>query len=125
MPWSLLVVDDVEEMRLMVRYAMDTDPRWSVVAEAADGVTAIELARHHQPDVVLLDLEMPWMSGAECLPYIQKAAPASHIVIWTVEPNSKRAASARDLGVLAVLDKWNTPASLLPSVLGEVVPAFA
>jgi DNA-binding NarL/FixJ family response regulator len=123
MPWSLLVVDDVEEMRVLVRVAMGTDERWTVVGEAPDGVTAIDLAGEHQPDLVLLDLEMPWLSGPESVPYILRAAPGTHIVIWTVEPNSRRAASARELGVVAVLDKWNTPASRLPAVLAGLLPA--
>jgi len=70
-----------------------------------------------QPDVVLLDLEMPWMSGAECLPHIRRASPGTSVVIWTVEPEGRRAASAKDLGAVAVFDKGRTPATLLPEEL--------
>jgi DNA-binding NarL/FixJ family response regulator len=119
---SIIVVDDVEEMRLMVRIALANDERWNVVAEAANGMDAIDAAEREQPDVVLLDLEMPWMSGAECMPRIQVVAPHTRVVIWTVEPEGPRARSAMELGAVAVLDKGRTPPTLLPAELDALLP---
>ena len=118
---SVLVVDDIDDMRYLVVWAIGNDDRFDVVAEAADGATAVDLARDHQPDVVLLDLEMPWMSGAECLPLIRRAAPGAVVVIWTVEPTGRRAASALELGAVAVLDKAHTPASVVPDRLAALL----
>jgi CheY-like chemotaxis protein len=118
---SIIVVDDVDEMRLMVRIALSSGERWRVVAEAANGMEAIEAAEREQPDVVLLDLEMPWMSGAECLPQIRRVSPNTAVVIWTVEPAGPRAKSAIDLGAVAVLDKGRTPATLLPDELDALL----
>jgi DNA-binding NarL/FixJ family response regulator len=119
---SIIVVDDVEEMRLMVRIALSSGERWRVVGEAANGMEAIEASERERPDVVLLDLEMPWMSGAECLPQIRKVSPETAVVIWTVEPDGPRAKSAIDLGAVAVLDKGRTPATLLPDELDALLP---
>jgi chemotaxis response regulator CheB len=118
---SIVIVDDVEEMRVMVRFALSIDDRWRVVAEAANGMEAIEAAEREHPDVVLLDLEMPWMSGAECLPLIKRASPSTTVVIWTVEPEGRRAASAKELGAIAVFDKARIPATLLPEELYALV----
>jgi DNA-binding NarL/FixJ family response regulator len=118
---SIIVVDDVEEMRLMVRIALSSGERWRVVGEASNGMEAIEASERERPDVVLLDLEMPWMSGAECLPQIRKVSPETAVVIWTVEPEGARAKSAIDLGAVAVLDKGRTPATLLPDELDALL----
>ena len=54
-----------------------------VVAEAADGATAVELARRHQPDLVVLDLVMPGQGGLDALPAIRAGAPGAAIVLLT------------------------------------------
>jgi DNA-binding NarL/FixJ family response regulator len=116
-PRSIIVVDDVDDMRLMVRVALAQTTAWQLVAEASNGMEAIIAAEREQPDVVLLDLEMPWMSGAECMPEILRVSPNTSVVIWTVEPSGPRAKSAKDLGAIAVLDKGRTPATLIPAEL--------
>ena len=105
----------------MVRYALVGADHWSIVAEAANGMEAIEAAEREQPDVVLLDLEMPWMSGAECMPELLRVSPKTTVVIWTVEPEGARARSAKELGALAVLDKGRTPATLIPAELDSLL----
>jgi chemotaxis response regulator CheB len=118
---SVLVVDDMEDMRTLARINLDADPRWRVVAEANDGREAIDLAAEHQPDVVLLDLEMPWMTGPEAIPHIRKAAERSVIVIWSVDPDGPRARSATDLGAVAIIDKGSTPIPRLAAKLADVL----
>jgi chemotaxis response regulator CheB len=115
------VVDDMEDMRTLARINLDADPRWRVVAEANDGREAIDLAAEHQPDVVLLDLEMPWMTGPEAIPHIRKAAERSVIVIWSVDPDGPRARSATDLGAVAIIDKGSTPIPRLAAKLADVL----
>ena len=118
---SILIVDDVADMRFLLRVALERDERWRIAGEAADGREAVDAAAAEQPDVVLLDLEMPWMSGAECLPLVRRAAPDAKVIIWTVEPEGRRAQSAIDLGAIAVLDKASCPPFLLPEHLAALL----
>ena len=61
----LLVADDQALMRAGFRMILEAQPDLRVVAEAADGVEAVELAQRHRPDVVLMDIRMPRMDGVE------------------------------------------------------------
>jgi chemotaxis response regulator CheB len=118
---TVLVVDDMAEMRMLARINLDADERWHVVGEAEDGRDAIVLAGDLQPHVVLLDLEMPWMTGPEAIPHIERAAPGVVIVIWSVDPDGARAKSAMDLGALAIIDKGSTPIGQLANALARVL----
>jgi DNA-binding NarL/FixJ family response regulator len=78
-----LLVDDRGSVRAAVRLAMELHGGFLVVAEAAEGTTAVELARRHQPDLVVLDLVMPGQGGLDALPAIRAAAPGAAIVLLT------------------------------------------
>ena len=65
MPARVLIADDQEMVRSGFRLILDAQPDIRVVAEAADGVTALTLARRVRPDVVLADIRMPGMDGLE------------------------------------------------------------
>lgn len=101
----MLLVDDDDDVRLVARAALELDGRFEVVGEGSDGADAILLATMKQPDLVLLDLEMPWLDGAEAVPHIRRNAPRSMIALWTVAPESVRAAEAMELGASVLLDK--------------------
>ena len=101
----VLLVDDEDDMRLLARSALEDDGRYEVVGEGVNGADAIVLAKELQPDVVLLDLEMPWLHGAEAVPHIRQESPTSFIALWTVAPNSPRTAEALALGASVVIDK--------------------
>ena len=81
-----LVVDDSPDLRALLRLALTRAGRFEVVDDAGDGETAIELARRHQPDLVLLDLAMPGMGGLEALPRIGEVAPDSTVVVISGYP---------------------------------------
>ena len=109
----VLLVDDDDDIRLLARSALEMDGRFEIVGEGRDGNEAISLAASEQPDLVLLDLEMPWLDGGEAVPYIRRDAPNAVIALWTVAPESARAIEAMSLGASAILDKAFFRASAL------------
>jgi two-component system response regulator EvgA len=100
----LLVVDDVTDARALVRVALGRFGRYEVVAECADAASAIELARRHQPDGIILDVLMPGMSGLEALSPLRAAAPDARIVVWS-STAATTADQAVELGAAASVDK--------------------
>ena len=80
-PIRVVLVDDTEEIRRMLRMTLEIDGRFSVVDEAADGVTAVRIASEQQPDAIVLDLAMPVMDGLQAIPEIRKGAPEAKIVV--------------------------------------------
>ena len=62
---KLLVVDDEEGVRSLLKLMIASDPMFEIVAEAEDGVEALSLAMEHRPDFVILDYSMPRMNGEE------------------------------------------------------------
>lgn len=94
----VLIVDDAEDLRLLLRLRMDLSPSLEVVGEAADGATAIEEARRLQPDVVILDMAMPVMDGLQALPLIREAAPQVRVVVLSGFNEGTMARNARQAG---------------------------
>ena len=80
---SVLLVDDVPELRGVLRQALRLRDGFSVVAEAEDGATAITAAARHQPDVIVLDLGLPDLAGHEVLTRLRAVSPAAQIVVYT------------------------------------------
>ncbi len=80
---SVVVCDDVPELRQLARAVLEEDGEMEVVGEAGDGREAIEVIERLQPDVVVLDLSMPELDGLEAIPLIHKVAPAAEIVIFS------------------------------------------
>ena len=64
-PKKIMVVDDEEGVRSLLKLLFARDPQFTVVAEAEDGVEALTLAMQHHPDYVILDYSMPRMNGEE------------------------------------------------------------
>jgi two-component system, NarL family, response regulator LiaR len=83
MPIRVLIVDDHAVVRQGLRIFLDMDPELAIVGEAADGVSAIRLARELRPDVVLMDLRMPVMDGTEATRVIRRELPETEVVALT------------------------------------------
>lgn len=64
-PKKIMVVDDEEGVRSLLKLMFASDPQFAIVAEAEDGVEALTLAMRHHPDYVILDYSMPRMNGEE------------------------------------------------------------
>jgi DNA-binding NarL/FixJ family response regulator len=80
----ILLCDDSAELRVLLRSAIEQDgDDVAIVAEVGDGDTALRLAAEHQPDVVVLDLEMPGPAPAALLRTLRRLAPRAAIVTFS------------------------------------------
>jgi two-component system NarL family response regulator len=82
-PIRVLVADDHQVVRVGLRAIIEAEPDMEVVAEAADAAGAIASFRAHRPDVALLDLRMPGMSGPHVIAAIRREHPDAQIVVVT------------------------------------------
>ena len=80
-PIRVLVADDLADMRMLLRASLDVAGDFSVVAEAADGRACVELTAAHQPDVVVLDLNMPGTGGLQVIRQLRDCAPEARVVV--------------------------------------------
>lgn len=115
----VLLVDDAQDIRFLVRLGLERDGRFEVVAEAINGVDAIELAEVHQPDVVVLDVAMPVMDGLEALPLIRTVAPACRIAMLSGFTARSMASDATERGADAYLEK-GTPLPRIAEALFDL-----
>ena len=99
------IVDDTADVRLLLRIMFDRDPRFQVVGEAGDGVAAIELAERTQPDLLVLDRQMPVLGGIEALPQIRERAPNTAVIVYTAQADSGTHQAALSAGALDVVEK--------------------
>jgi DNA-binding NarL/FixJ family response regulator len=77
----VLICDDEPAMRSLLNVVIDRRAGMSVAGEASDGIESIAQAERLQPNVILLDLAMPRMTGLEALPEINRIAPNAKVVI--------------------------------------------
>ncbi|HVL03206.1 MAG TPA: EAL domain-containing protein, partial [Acidimicrobiales bacterium] len=105
----VLLVDDQARMRDLVRLTFELEPLFDLVGEASDGREAVALARHHQPDLVLLDLAMPGVGGLEALPLIRAVAPQARVVVLSALDPADVARTAQDEGAAGYVCKGGSP----------------
>lgn len=79
----MVLVDDEAALRLLVRRSLEARDGFEVIGEAGDGAEAIALAERTQPDVVVLDLGLPDLSGLEVIPRLRAVAPDARVVVFT------------------------------------------
>jgi two-component system, NarL family, invasion response regulator UvrY len=113
----VVIADDEADIRALLRFVLEADGRFAVVGEAEDGAATLRVLAAQQPDIVVLDLMMPEVSGIEVLPDIRRRWPAARVVIYSAAPDT-----VGTLDVAAVLDKGQ-PLRSLPELLVGVTAA--
>ncbi len=113
---GVLVCDDLDAIRELLRLIIDDEPTLHVVGEAADGKAAIREAGRLQPEVILLDLAMPVMTGVEALPELRRIVPAAVIVVLSGFAASVAGSELRALGADAYIEKGSTIAAIVDTL---------
>jgi DNA-binding NarL/FixJ family response regulator len=88
-PTRILLADDHALVRRGVRLILDNEPDLTVVAEAADGAEAIEKARAERPDLAILDIAMPRLTGLQAARELSRQLPELRILILTMHDNEQ------------------------------------
>ena len=116
------MIDDGDSVRDIIRIFLE-HAGFEVCGEAADGVQAIEEAKKLKPDLIVLDLAMPRMNGAEAASVLNTTLPKTPIVVLTLYKNVLGPALASAVGVKAILDKTEGLDKLVACVRSLLRPA--
>jgi len=118
-PISIVLVDDTDDVRMLVRTQLRLAGGFALAGEGADGHEAIKLVAEHQPTILLVDVSMPGLDGIGALPDIIAAAPSTRVVVYSGFEEPQLAARALELGAAAFIPK-SRPVADLPDELRRI-----
>ncbi|MCD1125459.1 two-component system response regulator NarL [Jinshanibacter sp. LJY008] len=113
---SILLIDDHPMIRNGVKQLISMDTSLNVIAEANNGEQGVELAEQYDPDLILLDLNMPGLNGLETLDLLRKRELSGRIVVFTVSNHEDDIVSALKRGADGYLLKDMEPEDLLEAL---------
>jgi DNA-binding NarL/FixJ family response regulator len=112
-----MLVDDHAIVRSGFRRLLEQEPQFQIVAEADNGERAYAMFVREMPDVVVMDLSMPGMSGFETIRRIMAREPTAHILVFSMHEDPMRAERAIQLGARGYVTKSSAPEVLAKAVL--------
>ena len=112
----IVVVDDFQPWRDEVRRMLQAQPDWEIIADARDGVEAVQIAAEKHPDIVLLDIGMPNMNGVEAALRIAQVSPNSRIIFLSEHTDSEVMVTALNTGAKAYVVKRNATRELVRTI---------
>jgi len=115
-PVRLVLADDHEIMRVGLRSLLESQFNWSVVGEAIDGEEAVEMVLSLKPDVALLDIAMPKISGLEAARQILLQVPRTKILLLSAHDSTQVIADVLDSGAKGYVLKSDAARDLVAAV---------
>lgn len=115
-PVRILIADDHAVLRSGLRMLLNSHPAYQVVGEAGDGRELLALAERLQPDLILLDLNMPVLGGLDALAALRRLAPAARIVVLTMHDDESYLRQALRQGASGYVLKKAADTELLSAI---------
>jgi two-component system secretion response regulator SsrB len=116
LPWPTLVVEDQLLFRDLLVKLVAADARFHCVGLASDAVAGLDLCRQHQPHLILLDLNLPGMSGLELARRLRTLCPEARILALTAREDDSAIADVFELGLAGYVEK-NQPIEVLEEAM--------
>jgi DNA-binding NarL/FixJ family response regulator len=113
---KIAVVEDNKVIRESLIEFTQSDPELRCVCACATGEEALKVIPKHEPEIVLMDIQLPNMSGIECTAQLKQLLPALHIIMVTVYEDTERIFKALRAGACGYLLKRCTPEELLAAI---------
>lgn len=112
----ILITDDYADWRRQVRSLLQARPEWQVIAEASDGLEAVQKAQAVKPDLILLDIGLPKLNGVEAARRIQQLSPSSRIIFLSQSNDLEIVRAALSAGARGYVRKTDVKRELLPAI---------
>lgn len=116
----ILIVDDHEVVRSLLRHLLEAESGWEVCGEASDGDEAVERSRALHPDIVVMDAVMPRCNGFDATREIVRSTPEIPVVITTLYEYPEILRQAQSAGALGCVGKSKTTRQLISAVKSAV-----
>lgn len=116
MPARILIADDHEVVRQGIRAILQARPEWEICGEAVDGREAIRFAKQLNPDVIIMDITMPHLSGLEASQEISKLQLPSRVLIFTMHESKSLGPSVRRAGAHGYVVKSRAARDLIDAL---------
>lgn len=113
---TILLADDHPAVRAGIRHFIERDPLLRVLAEAGDGIAALDLMRRYQPDVAVLDLQMPGLSGLEVITCARQERLSTRCIVLTAYDEAPYIFAALRAGAKGYLLKTTGPGELTRAI---------
>ncbi|TKC16366.1 response regulator [Robertmurraya kyonggiensis] len=116
-PFRVMIADDHPHAREAISAMLEDHPKFSIVAQARNGLEAIELSQQHSPDIILMDIEMPKMNGLEATKIIKEKSPYIKVIMLSVSDDVADLFTAVQYGAQGYLLKNMDPDDWLEYLL--------
>jgi len=116
MPYTIVIAENQTLMREGLRLLLSSDERFQVVGEASDGLQAVRRTHKLQPNLVLMNLSMPKLSGSSAIREIKRRHPKTKVIALTLHTSDDYILSAFDAGADGYCLKNDTPVELMTAI---------
>ena len=118
----ILLADDQPTVRKGLRMRLGLEPGLDIVGEAADGASAVSLARDLAPDIILMDVEMPGLDGISATEQLKAESPRCSVIVLTIHDDAQTRERARLAGAAAFVAKQDIDRSLMDAIRSATPP---
>ncbi len=113
---KILIADDHEIVRQGIRRVLEVKPEWEICGEASNGQEAVRMAQELSPDIIIMDVTMPVMSGFEAADEISRLPLGSRVLFFTMHDSGSMAGSVRKSGAQGYVVKSRAAQDLVQAL---------